>query len=474
MKILFVFLLLCFYCTVASSQDKTYKYVLKTRNFRLYEKFLKEYDDSKPCHLKTKLESNEGYNNPYEIEYFGSFSDQPKLTKMGFQIYSMIASRPFGNVAPPGGYTKPAELYRNFTLLAGKAPKIADFFDATEKYKTPETWNKKHIYCLKISENVNVDNDKPNVLIVSNHHSRELITPEIALRSANELINGYLNGNSEIINIIKENQIYIIYSINPDGLDHTWEKDNYWRKNRRSNQGGSYGVDLNRNHEIGWDFSCSGSKTPSSETYRGPSPTSEPETITMVALHKDRKFAKVLDFHSYGEEIRLEYGVCGKIDPKFSAMFKRYGNILAKKMNYEIAPSCCMAGNIAQSFYSQHSLSMLIESGKSFQPPATEMRKDVDKCWIGVLEFLKIPIRLQGHVLEENSRKPIKAKIEIMNIQMFYNETILSDEKRYGRYHLWLPDENQWNVKITADGYQSKIITIPPSTSNLDIYLTPQ
>jgi len=45
-----------------------------------------------------------------------------------------------------------------------------------------------------------------------------------------------------------------MWTMNPDGLAYTWSTDNMWRKNRNRNPGGSYGVDLNRNYPIGWDF----------------------------------------------------------------------------------------------------------------------------------------------------------------------------------------------------------------------------
>jgi hypothetical protein len=55
-------------------------------------------------------------------------------------------------------------------------------------------------------------------------------------------------------------------------------------------------------------MSCSGSTDKYSEVYRGEYPASEPETQTMIAFQEDRKFAKVLDLHSYAEEVRPGYG----------------------------------------------------------------------------------------------------------------------------------------------------------------------
>lgn len=55
-------------------------------------------------------------------------------------------------------------------------------------------------------------------------------------------------------------------------------------------------------------MSCSGSTYKYSEVYRGEYPASEPETQTMIAFQEDRKFVKVIDLHSYAEEVRPGYG----------------------------------------------------------------------------------------------------------------------------------------------------------------------
>jgi len=74
-----------------------------------------------------------------------------------------------------------------------------------------------------------------------------------------------------------------MWTMNPDGLAYVWSTDNMWRKNRKLNPGGSYGVDLNRNYPIGWNFSCGGSSVETSETYKGISAASEPEIQTMMS-----------------------------------------------------------------------------------------------------------------------------------------------------------------------------------------------
>ena len=74
-----------------------------------------------------------------------------------------------------------------------------------------------------------------------------------------------------------------------------------WRKNRRHNSGSSYGVDLNRNWKSGFGGQGS-SGSPSSETYRGPSALSEPETAAISKfLYGKPQIKAGLDFHAYSQ-----------------------------------------------------------------------------------------------------------------------------------------------------------------------------
>lgn len=263
---------------------------------------------------------------------------------------------------------------------------------------------------------------------------------------------------------------YPLRTLNPDGLNYVWTKDNWWRKNRRQNPNRSFGVDLNRNYNAGWNLSCSGSTSPSSETYKGPSPNSEPETKVMVAFQEDRKFAKVLDFHSYAEEVRPGYGSCGKMPAVLKSMFDSYGSELASKISYRRTTSCCMAGDIAHAFQHHGSLSILIETGRAFQPPEAEMRRVVKQVWPGTLYFLNLPIAIHGHVTDSNG-KPLRAQLVIDKLQFSYNEKFYSDEKRFGRYHLWIPQSGSYDVTFIADGYVPLKKTVTASMGKVDVVL---
>src|SRR5262249_39437001 len=144
------------------------------------------------------------------------------------------------------------------------------------------------------------------MLIVACHHAREINTPVVALDAIDRLLNGY-GVDPEVTTLVNRYEIWVAPVWNPDGYNYVFTTDNLWRKNRRNNGGGAFGVDQNRNYPFGWTAACSGSTSPSSDTYKGPSASSEPETQTMTALSNDRNFDKVIDFHSYGRDLLYAY-----------------------------------------------------------------------------------------------------------------------------------------------------------------------
>jgi len=125
--------------------------------------------------------------------------------------------------------------------------------------------------------------------------------------------------NPTVKSILDKVQFYIIPIVNPDGYLYTWNTSpssaRLWRKNRRQNQGGSYGVDLNRNWDDHWGGEGS-SGTPTSETYRGTAPFSEPETkVTSAFILANGPFAGYIDFHAYGQLILRPYGWTRTLPP---------------------------------------------------------------------------------------------------------------------------------------------------------------
>lgn len=113
-------------------------------------------------------------------------------------------------------------------------------------------------------------------------------------------------------------QLVVIPVANPDGYEYSWTNDRYWRKNRRNNGSGSFGVDLNRNWATGWGGEGS-SGNRDSEVYRGTAAFSEPETRAIRdyanAIHATNPIVGFIDFHSYGQYILWPWGYTSALPP---------------------------------------------------------------------------------------------------------------------------------------------------------------
>ncbi len=99
--------------------------------------------------------------------------------------------------------------------------------------------------------------------------------------------------------------------LNPDG--HVYQEETQgrpgWRKNRRAEGDHVVGVDLNRNYTFQWGFDDRGSSPePLSETYRGRSALSEPESQALARLVERQSFTIALSYHSFGELLLYPWG----------------------------------------------------------------------------------------------------------------------------------------------------------------------
>jgi zinc carboxypeptidase/immune inhibitor InhA-like protein len=167
----------------------------------------------------------------------------------------------------------------------------------------------KEIVAVKVSAAANEvrDGSRPAVLYSAAQHAREWITPEMNRRLMHHFIDGY-GTDPAITKILDTTELWFVPVANPDGYDYTFtEGKRLWRKNLRDNNGdgnltGIDGVDPNRNFPAKWGYDNEGSSpTPSSETYRGTAPASEPETRALDGLMKKLKPAFLVNYHSAAE-----------------------------------------------------------------------------------------------------------------------------------------------------------------------------
>ena len=159
-----------------------------------------------------------------------------------------------------------------------------------------ETWEKREMIAVTITDGIERAQEKPALFFTGTIHAREWIGIELAIAFAQ-----YVDRNIAYDQVIREvlgaGTLYMVPCANPDGFEYSRNHFSFWRKNRRQNADGSYGVDLNRNFPIGFVKS----KNPASNVYGGPEPFSEPETRALRDFVESRpNIAIALDYHSQG------------------------------------------------------------------------------------------------------------------------------------------------------------------------------
>ncbi|HNQ23776.1 MAG TPA: M14 family zinc carboxypeptidase [Phycisphaerae bacterium] len=168
----------------------------------------------------------------------------------------------------------------------------------------------------------NVTPESPTVLYFGAEHAREWIAATVPTYVATYLMDQY--GTNPVVTDLVDNVRWVMVPVmNPDGYEHCWTTYRLWRKNRRNNGGGVYGVDLNRNWGEGWGGEGS-SSSPSSDTYRGPSAFSEPETVAIRNLFDTYNVRAMIDLHSYGLYIMWPYGYQSAL-PAHQATYLAHG-----------------------------------------------------------------------------------------------------------------------------------------------------
>src|SRR3989449_7266729 len=134
---------------------------------------------------------------------------------------------------------------------------------------------------------------RPNVLFMGTHHAREWVSTEMAMRLIRWLADSLPRP------LLASRDIWVIPVENPDGYQYTFTASRLWRKNRRPNGDGTFGVDPNRNYPVFWGVDNDGSSpVPGTEIYRGPAPGSEPETQAVMAFPAAHPPLRAISYHS--------------------------------------------------------------------------------------------------------------------------------------------------------------------------------
>jgi carboxypeptidase T len=222
--------------------------------------------------------------------------------------------------APPPGY----ESYHTYDALTAELAQLAvDHPDLVQLESIGQSHEGREIWLVKVSAEVTADRSLPEVLISGMVHARERIANEMAMYAIHLLVDNY-GTDARITAILDAREVWVIPMANPDGADYDIDAGTFhnWRKNRQPNAGTScVGTDLNRNFGYRWGGAGS-SGDPCSNTYRGKSAWSAPETkawrhfVRSRVIDGRQQITSAIDYHAYGRLVLWPYGYTYTTLPK--------------------------------------------------------------------------------------------------------------------------------------------------------------
>jgi len=203
------------------------------------------------------------YLTPVEVE---------TLRQAGFEVVPAPTEPLEEGSGAEGGlasWTPYEQMRSDFEAYAAAYPAIAEF------HVTGQSVQGRDIFALRISDNVSVEEDEPEVVFWANIHGDEPASGEIAYRWAMEVLDGY-GVDAALTGYVDDLEIWVIPLLNPDG------HENGTRENFN-------GVDLNR--DFGWNWDGWGGSTAA---------YSQPETRSLQEFCLEENVSLSATLHSSG------------------------------------------------------------------------------------------------------------------------------------------------------------------------------
>lgn len=261
---------------------------------------------------KDKFERSQIANTGVSIETsredfvvgIGSLEEKSTVEKLGLLEVSFPLTAEMDFPSKDAAFNNYSEMTEKLQTLTTQHSKIARLSSIGKSKEGRDIW------AVRISGDLSHADSLPAAVFMGGHHAREHLSVELPLYYIEYLLTEYANGNPRIQGLINSRDIHIIPMVNPDGAEYDIESGTYksWRKNRASNNDGTYGVDLNRNYGFGWGGGGA-STSPDSDTYRGTQAFSEPESQAIKNfIEGHENITVLLSFHTYSQLILYPWG----------------------------------------------------------------------------------------------------------------------------------------------------------------------
>lgn len=403
--------------------------------------------------------------------------------------------------------------YTNYEDILSELQMLEILYPETHKlYDIGDTWGKIYsengnsvyddynheIWALKISDNVALEEDEPNIYYMATHHAREPISTETCLKVMNHITDNY-GVDPELTENVNNSQIWIIPLVNPNGhklvTDETYTM---WRKNIRDNNENNTieangnvsidGVDPNRNYGHEWGLIGS-SDDFTDYTYHGPEAFSEPENQAIANLVSSHNFIAGLSYHSYSELVLYPFGYADGVSApdytELSLLAETMAATIPKQNGGTYTPSAAWElyacqGTSDDYLYGEHGIfAYTVELATEFIPPANQ----VDEIASNNIESAMIILNrmnekmITGHVTDAVTGDPIEAEIYISEIDdSGVHREPYSSDATFGSYYRFLPVDI-YSISYSAYGYDTvtvnDVLIMDGAVTTQDVQLTP-
>lgn len=414
------------------------------------------------------------------------------LAAEGFVVVRSSPVDPRGLESEKSPYQSPEEVEAALRAYADKYPSLAE---ATAIGTSVEG---RSIWALKIAKDVKRHApEKPVILFNGMHHAREVMTPEVPLDTIETLLAGY-GEDADVTRWVDANEIWVVPMLNVDGNHRVWNGNRMWRKNTSGCAAveasgatctSGTGVDINRNYPYQWGACQGSSSSPRSQTYRGPSPASEPETRAMTELVDRIRPVFDISYHSYSELVLYPFG-CRNQHAPTRAVLETLGRQIASVLPKDDGPGTYKAGTPWEILYGVdggdvdwmydafHVVPFVIELNSSRQGfhPRYELWRDptvfkARAAWQLLLDRLE-GTGVRGVARDASGAAIPDARVEVASLARPASAGVPASEERSvnpdGSFHVVLLP-GRYRVTVSAKGHGTLVREVELGARRVDL-----
>ncbi len=314
------------------------------------------------------------------------------------------------------------------------------------------------ILALKISDNVNQNENEPRFLYSSSMHGDETTGIILMLRLINDLLTNY-NSSAKILNLVNNIEIWICPMANPDG---TYASGDNTINGTSSTRGNAAGEDLNRNY-------------PDPRAGNHPDGLSwQPETQAFMAFAELHHFNMSANFHGGAELLNYPWDTWTTSgNPNASAgWWQRVCTAYVDTCQLVDATYMTDMGGVTEGGdwfvitggrqdymnYFQYCREVTAEIDVTKTTETQNLGAAWNRNYRGLYNYMQESLfGLRGLVTDSCSGLPIKAKVWISSYDQANDSSQVYSFLPVGDYHKYLT-EGTYSVTFSAPGYASKTV----------------